>query len=416
MKQILILLAFVCSCVGLSAQVTTNEIEKLKHEERSLKSQIANNEKLLRAAKNDVTSQLNNLMLINAQLSEQQRYVQQIEKGIKRIKRDINQLETELERLMADLSQCKSQYQRAILYMRRNRITQSKWLFVFSAEDYRTMYRRLRYVTEFSKYQRAQGLIIQEKEEKVRKQQEELQKKREQQEVLLAEGRAQQKKIEANQKERKTVVDNLKKREKKLTATLTSQRKKVSQLNKRIEQLIQKEIEAIERRKKEAERLAKQKGNSSKKKVEQMKKDVAATQQLSSNFAANKGKFAAPITGSYMISNRYGTYKVEGLKNVSLDNKGINLTGQRGASARCIFKGEVTAIFNLGGMYNIIVSHGKYLTVYCNLSNVTVKQGQKVATNQILGTIATDDAGNATLQFQVRQGKNTLNPEHWLAR
>ncbi|MEE0804115.1 MAG: M23 family metallopeptidase, partial [Prevotellamassilia sp.] len=72
--------------------------------------------------------------------------------------------------------------------------------------------------------------------------------------------------------------------------------------------------------------------------------------------------------------------------------------------------------FNLGGMYNIIVSHGKYLTVYCNLSQVKVKQGQKITTNQILGTIATDDSGNATLQFQVRQGKTTLNPELWIAR
>jgi murein DD-endopeptidase MepM/ murein hydrolase activator NlpD len=117
-----------------------------------------------------------------------------------------------------------------------------------------------------------------------------------------------------------------------------------------------------------------------------------------------------------MISNRYGKYSVEGLKNVSLDNKGINLTGQRGAKARSIFEGEVTALFNLGGMYNIIVSHGKYLTVYCNLSKVSVKQGQKVTTNQILGTIATDDSGNATLQFQVRKGKTTLNPEQWISR
>lgn len=415
MKYILTLIAFFYTLLS-SAQVTTAEIENLKKEEQSLKSQIANNEKLLKVAKNDVKSQLNNLILINAQLSEQQRYVKQIEREVKRLKRDIRLLEQELGQLATDLAQCKSQYQRAILYMHRNRITQEKWMFVFAAEDYRTMYRRLRYVTEFSKYQRAQGVIIQEKEEKVRKHQAELNAKKRKQEELLAEGRAQQKKIEENRKERQTVVNKLQKRQKQLTSTLTQQRKKVSDLNKRIDQLIQKEIEAAERRRKEAERLAKQKGSSPQKKAEQLKKDAAADRKLSSNFEANKGKFSAPITGNYVISNRYGTYKVEGLKNVSLNNKGINLTGQRGASARCIFTGEVTAIFNLGGMYNIIVSHGKYLTVYCNLSQVKVKQGQKISTNQILGTIATDDSGNATLQFQVRQGKTTLNPELWIAR
>ena len=415
MKHLLTLLTFFCVLTA-SSQVTNAEIETLKKEEQSLKSQIANNEKLLKVAKSDVKSQLNNLMLISAQLADQQRYVKQIEREVKRLNREIRVLQQELGRLAADLAQCKSQYQRAILYMHRNRITQEKWLFVFSAEDYRTMYRRLRYVTEFSKYQRAQGLIIQEKEEKVRRQQEELNAKKRKQEELLAEGRAQQKKIEENQKERQAVVNKLKKRQKQLTTTLEQQRKKAASLNKRIDQLIQKEIEAAERRRKEAERLAKQKGQSAQKKAEELKQDDAANRKLSSNFESNKGKFAAPITGSYVISNRYGTYRVEGLKNVSLNNKGINLTGQRGASARCIFKGDVTAIFNLGGMYNIIVSHGKYLTVYCNLSQVKVKQGQKVSTNQILGTVATDDSGNATLQFQVRLGKTTLNPEHWISR
>lgn len=415
MKHILILLTFFTS-LTLSAQVTTAEIESLKKEEQSLKSQIANNEKLLKVAKNDVKSQLNNLMLINAQLGEQQRYVQQVEREVKRLKSDIRVLEKELAHLVADLAQCKSQYQRAILYMHRNRITQEKWLFVFAAEDYRTMYRRLRYVTEFSKYQRAQGLAIQEKEEKVRQQQAELNAKKLKQEQLLADGRAQQKKMEENKKDRQQVVNKLKKRQSQLTATLDQQRKKASQLNSRIDQLIQKEIEEAERRRKEAERLAKQKGATQQKKADKLKKDAAADRKLSSNFESNKGKFAAPITGSYMISNRYGKYSVEGLKNVSLDNKGINLTGQRGAKARSIFEGEVTALFNLGGMYNIIVSHGKYLTVYCNLSKVSVKQGQKVTTNQILGTIATDDSGNATLQFQVRKGKTTLNPEQWISR
>lgn len=415
MKHILILLTFFAS-LTLSAQVTTAEIESLKKEEQSLKSQIANNEKLLKVAKDDVKSQLNNLMLINAQLGEQQRYVQQVERDVKRLKSDIRVLEKELARLVADLAQCKSQYQRAILYMHRNRITQEKWLFVFAAEDYRTMYRRLRYVTEFSKYQRAQGLAIQEKEEKVRQQQAELNAKKLKQEQLLADGRAQQKKMEENRKDRQQVVNKLKKRQSQLSSTLDQQRKKASQLNTRIDQLIQKEIEEAERRRKEAERLAKQKDATQQQKADKLKKDAAEDRKLSSNFESNKGKFAAPITGSYMISNRYGKYSVEGLKNVSLDNKGINLTGQRGAKARSIFEGEVTALFNLGGMYNIIVSHGKYLTVYCNLSKVSVKQGQKVTTNQILGTIATDDSGNATLQFQVRKGKTTLNPEQWISR
>ena len=171
MKHFLILFAVMCTCVGLTAQVSNAEIEKLKKEERSLKSKISENEKLLRAAKDDVNSQLNSLMLIDVQLKEQQRYVRGLEQKVAGLRTEITQLEKELEVLMADLKKCKAEYQRALLYVHRNRFTQSKWLFALSAEDYRTMYRRLRYVTEYSKFQRAQGAVIQETEAVVRKQQ-----------------------------------------------------------------------------------------------------------------------------------------------------------------------------------------------------------------------------------------------------
>ena len=72
-----------------------------------------------------------------------------------------------------------------------------------------------------------------------------------------------------------------------------------------------------------------------------------------------------PITGNYTISSHFGAYNVNGLNGVTLDNKGINLTGGAGAQARCVFDGEVTAIFSMGGMSNVIVRHGSYITVYC---------------------------------------------------
>ena len=123
-----------------------------------------------------------------------------------------------------------------------------------------------------------------------------------------------------------------------------------------------------------------------------------------------------PITGSYVISSHYGQYNVAGLKGVSLDNKGINITGRRGAQARSVFNGEVTAVFSFGGMVNVLVRHGSYISVYCNLSSAAVRKGQQVSTRQILGNVATDASGNCTLHFQLRRETTKLNPETWLAR
>lgn len=138
--------------------------------------------------------------------------------------------------------------------------------------------------------------------------------------------------------------------------------------------------------------------------------------RLSNNFAANKGRLPMPITGSYVISSHYGQYKVAGLSGVSLDNKGINITGRSGAQARAVFNGEVSAVFSFGGMINILVRHGSYISVYCNLSSASVHKGQQVSTRQVLGSVAPDASGNCTLHFQLRRETTKLNPESWLGR
>ena len=134
--------------------------------------------------------------------------------------------------------------------------------------------------------------------------------------------------------------------------------------------------------------------------------------KLSSNFVNNKGRLPIPITGKYRIVSHYGQYNVEGLKNVRLDNKGINILGSPGAQARAIFDGEVTAVANVAGTNMVLVRHGSYISVYCNLSSVLVHRGQRVSTRQALGTVGSDNI----LQFQLRRETSKLNPEVWLGR
>ena len=135
-------------------------------------------------------------------------------------------------------------------------------------------------------------------------------------------------------------------------------------------------------------------------------------QRISGSFESNKGRLPMPITGPYRIVSHFGQYNVEGLKNVTLDNKGINIKGQPGAQARSIFDGEVSAVFGIGGIMGVMIRHGSYISVYCNLSSVSVRKGQKVSTRQALGTIGSENI----LQFQLRKQVAKLNPESWLGR
>jgi len=170
-----------------------------------------------------------------------------------------------------------------------------------------------------------------------------------------------------------------------------------------------------------AERKAEQDAREHERELADAKKQAPITynldsedRRISGSFESNRGRLPMPITGGYRIVSHFGQYNVEGLPNVRLDNKGINILGQAGAHARSIFDGEVSTVFGIPGTGTscVIVRHGSYLSVYCNLSSVSVRKGQHVSSRQTIGTVGPDNI----LQFQLRREKNKLNPEAWLGR
>lgn len=133
--------------------------------------------------------------------------------------------------------------------------------------------------------------------------------------------------------------------------------------------------------------------------------------RISGSFERNKGRLPIPITGPYRIVTRFGQYSPTGTK-VTLDSKGISLQGQGDANVRSIFDGEVSYVANIGGQTVVLVRHGSYISVYCNLSSVSVKKGDRVSTRQSIGRLS----AGSILQFQLRRETAKLNPEAWLGR
>ena len=175
-----------------------------------------------------------------------------------------------------------------------------------------------------------------------------------------------------------------------------------------------------ENARKAAERKAAEEANARKRELAAEKKRVdteytypAEDLRLSSSFEGNRGRLPMPIVGGYKIVHRFGTNTVTDVKgHVTLDKKGIDIKGQPGAQVRAIFDGEVTAVFGYGGTSVVIVKHGSYLSVYCDLASVSVSRGQHVSTKQTIGRVGSD----GLMQFQLRRGTAKLNPEGWLAR
>ena len=424
MRQ-LFLLCFACLCLlGASAQ-TTKKIRELENQRSELQQQIAESETLLRSTKKDVKSQLDNLALINGQIEDRKKYIRIIERDVKSLNNDIATLQRQLKSLQRELKEKKDRYEASVQYMYRNKSIQEKLMFIFSADNLSQTYRRLRYVQEYANYQRLQGIEIERKQKQVQAKKAELETTRAAKEKLLKESEAEKKKLEKQEKDKQGILDGLKRKQKSIQNEINKKRKSAQKLNAQIDKLIEAEIEkARKRAEEEARRKAKEQGSKTGKKPAQPSAGKTGTvdkfnmntedRQLSGSFEKNKGILPMPITGPYVVVGRYGQYAVT--KNVRLDNKGIDIRGKAGAKARAIFDGEVSAIFKYNGLNNVLVRHGNYISVYCNLSSVSVSKGKKVKTKDEIGTIHKDASGNAVLHFQLRKETTKLNPEVWLGR
>ena len=423
MKRVFWFIIFLCLLGGQLPAQTTKKIKELESQRNELQQQIAESETLLRSTKKDVKSQLDNLALITGQIGERKKYIAAIEKDMRVLNDDIYTLNRQLRTLQRELKDKKDKYEASVKYLYRNKSIQEKLMFIFSAENLSQTYRRLRYVREYANFQRLQAIEIERKQKQINAKKKELETVRAAKEKLLKESETEKKKLEKQEKERQTLVANLKKKQRGIQNEINKKKRSAQKLNAQIDRLIEAEIEkARKRAEEEARKQAQKEGRPAPKKQAVKKGTVEKFQmnnedrKLSGSFEKNKGILPMPITGPYVIVSRYGQYAVDGLRNVRLDNKGIDIKGKAGAKARAIFDGEVSAIFKYNGLNNVLIRHGNYISVYCNLSSVSVKKGAKVSTKQNIGTIHQDASGNVVLHFQLRKETAKLNPELWLGR
>lgn len=423
-------------CTPVSAQ-TTRKIRELEKQHARLQQQIADSESLLKSTKKDVKSQLDNLALLSGQIGERRRYIETVEKDVIVIQQEVDRLQRELNDLQHDLADKQKKYEQSVVYMYRNRSVQEKLMFIFSAADLNQMYRRLRYVREYADFQRLQGIEVQRKQRQVADKQKLLMASKESKQELIVQGQAEKKKLESQEQERKGLLSSLRRKQRSIQSELDKKRRSASKLNAQIDRLIEIEIEKARKR---AEEEARRKAEEARRNQNQAaqsgskKGDAGSSKptprpgqmenyridsedrRLSGVFEQNKGRLPVPITGPYVIVGHYGQYQVDGLRNVRLDNKGIDIKGKEGAQARAVFDGEVSAIFQYNGLANVLVRHGSYISVYCNLSSVLIKKGSLLKARDIIGQVHTDKEGNTVLHFQLRKETAKLNPELWLYR
>lgn len=394
---------------------STPEIKKLEMERGELHRRITESESLLQSTGKDVKSLLDNLSLVSGQISERKKYLSIVQEELDSIRKETNRLEAELKALDNELAVKRKRYGESLVYLRRNGSIQEKLMFVFSADNLGQMYRRMRYVRQYADLQRLKGEEIKVRQARIEEKKKATEEAYRAKTELLGHQEAEKKKLEAQETERKRMLKSAQDKQVRIRKELERQRRSANKLEKEIDRLIAAEAEAARKKAEELRRKESAAKNSGKTGREGVDTSAGGQEhKLSGVFERNRGRLPVPVTGSYVVVGHYGQYQVEGLRNVRLDNKGIDIRAKDGAMARTVFDGEVSAVFRYNGLANVLVRHGSYISVYCNLESVIVKKGSQLKTGDMIGRINTDRDGNTLLHFQLRRETVKLNPEQWI--
>lgn len=420
---------FICTLIfllcGMTAVDAQNKnVKKMQKKADNLRSEIAKQKKILVSTQDDVNNQLRNLKIIENDIVRQKELLGAIQEDITAIDREIERIDADIAVQEERVMRSKEEYAEALRRTRKYGKAKNKLHYIMAADNFRTMMRRIRYANTYmdahdrlAKSLKAQIAILDSKKselESVRAEREATVKEMELEAVALRDKEAEQKRL----------VEKLKKESGKLQAEINKKQKELNRQKKLIDDEIERILKAEEeaRRKKAAEEAKKKsasKGGGKSTKSTGGKKESyvedAGVSAMSGSFEKNKKKMPVPITGSYIVVERFGTQNVIGNNGVKITNNGIVFEGSKGARARCVFDGEVKRVINDGNYHFILVGHGVYMTIYCNIVNPCVKEGTKVKAGDILGDVGIDPKLNVPrMQLQMRKGRQMLNPANWI--
>lgn len=394
--------------VLLSAYVgAQNNVDDMRARARAMQQQIAAKEKILLSSQKDLRSKMQNLDLLTAQIKERKALVAMLRKELDAINDSIATIDREVRLQEALVDTARSEYARSLRVARNYGSLKNKLLFIVSANDFNAMVRRYRYVRQYMNAHRDKAEELKIRIAALAAERALADSVRAEKQQTLALRNAQQHELELLEGEQRRLINDLRRDSNKVNKELKKQKQQLAAINKEIDRLIN--LELAKRRK--AKAAAKKKGA----KGEGTTNANTEVAKLSGSFQQNKGKLPAPITGPYHLVSGFGLQNgVAGKGQVMVDNGGIILQGESGAQARCIFDGEVIVVYSREDYALVIVEHGKYMSVYCQLDKIHVKKGDKVKAGTIIGDVAKNASGHTRLLFQLYIDRKKVNPANWL--
>ena len=376
-------------------------VESLEKKINTIQKDIKLAEKLLKETSKNKEVTLEQVNLLQTQISQRESLIRNYQSQINVINKEIQDNKKTISNLERELLSYRKEYADMLLISYRNRNNINSMLFIFSSDDFNQAVRRMRYIKELNSLVKDKIEEIDSTQIKISIKIENNERKKKEKEKILADEKKERESLLKDRDKLNKDIASLKKKEKQIQKDLANKEKQTKDIKKQIENIIAEEV----RKAKEREAAAK-KNNS-----------TSIDYQLSGSFAQNKGKLPYPVQQG-IITRKYGLSPHPTLKKVTTNNNGVDITTVEGAKARAVFDGEVCFVRVQGNSNAILVRHGLYFTLYANLDKIYVKNGDKVSIGDELGRVHTNADDNKTiLHFEIwQENKTSLNPALWIKK
>lgn len=416
LKQLFTVIILLITSVSL-AQVDQEELERKK---AKLLKEIQEKEAQLQSVRSKEKSVVKLLQIQKEKIGLKESLINTTAKQTKVISNNIYLNQREVNKLNKELKELKEDYAEMIVKSYKSRSTQSRVMFLLSAENFAQAYKRMQYMKQYNSYRKMQAEEIKKKTTSLKDYNAKLSGQKTEKEELLAEQEKQRQELVKEKLDQEKIANSLKKDKKQIAAEIKKKQQETKKIDAQIQKLIKDAIAEANRKAAEANRKANPKTTTAAetKAIETSAKIVLTPEAklVSDNFKANKGRLPWPVEKG-AITLGYGNQSHPVYKSLVVHNSGIEITTESGANARAVFAGEVTKVIVISPLNKAVcVQHGDYFTVYQNLSSVNVSAGDKVTAKQSLGKIRTNTEGKTVLKFMVSQNTTYSNPQQWISQ
>ena len=401
-KHIIInFLVLTCLCF---ADKTSNEIQEDINNKNSELDQLINEINRYETLINEKSKEEE---LNNEIITQIDKKIELTEKLIKRLTDEENYLSKQIyktkeniEKQEQELFVLKNQLKNRLRYLykygKSNLLKQ-----ITQTTDWNKKIYRSKYLEILNEYENQIKKRIKKNIDNLKIEKKQLEKEQRTKKKLIAEKNKKFDSLENDKKLKSSYLLKIKTQKDKLEKDLISKK----EMREKIEKIIKKLYSDKKETKKREQELAKIRSEKNK--------------STSGNFAKMKGKLIWPVKGK--IIGKFGVYKNQEL-NIFTENLGIDIKTNTNEKVYSVLDGVILTITNIRDYGNIIIlDHGAgYYTVYSNLKNITVYEGQYVDTYTHLAEVAQGANSNyndeSIFNFQIWLNQEKLNPENWIKK